>query len=169
MSTSASQTKAQASYHPSGYVCSSFSFRRAFSPLLISTYMQGMSDSLKRARKPFLTRNLLTGGVIVAFATATFWYSIAAVQQDDFVRPKATPYQRFTVLIYLCAYRLMFKIFCRLRRNVGRCRRSRKSLKRSDGTIHLLNTSATMIYPYPQPSRTTHRECLQVRRQLDPP
>ncbi|KAJ9110929.1 hypothetical protein QFC19_001438 [Naganishia cerealis] len=63
MSTSASQTKAQASYHPAGY---------------------GMSPSLKRARKPFLTRNLLTGGVITAFAVGTFWYSIAAVQQDDF-------------------------------------------------------------------------------------
>ena len=46
---------------------------------------QGMSPSLKRARKPFLTRNLLTGGVIAAFAAGTFWYSIAAVQQDDFV------------------------------------------------------------------------------------
>jgi hypothetical protein len=44
-----------------------------------------MSTSLKRARKPFLTRNLLTGGVIAAFAAGTFWYSIAAVQQDDFV------------------------------------------------------------------------------------
>ncbi|KAJ9101036.1 hypothetical protein QFC21_003254 [Naganishia friedmannii] len=60
---SASQTKAQASYHPAGY---------------------GMSPSLKRARKPFLTRNLLTGGIIASFALGTFWYSIAAVQQDDF-------------------------------------------------------------------------------------
>ncbi|KAJ9118560.1 hypothetical protein QFC22_003780 [Naganishia vaughanmartiniae] len=60
---SASQTKAQASYHPAGY---------------------GMSQSLKRARKPFLTRNLLTGGIIASFAFGTFWYSIAAVQQDDF-------------------------------------------------------------------------------------
>jgi cytochrome c oxidase assembly factor 3 len=50
-----------------------------------------MSTSLKRARKPFLTRNLLTGGVIAAFAAGTFWYSIAAVQQDDFVSIVLTP------------------------------------------------------------------------------
>lgn len=50
-----------------------------------SVRSQGMSPSLKRARKPFLTRNLLTGGIIAAFAAGTFWYSIAAVQQDDFV------------------------------------------------------------------------------------
>jgi len=45
---------------------------------------QGVSPSLKRARKPFLTRNLLTGASIVLFATSVYWYSIAAVKQDDF-------------------------------------------------------------------------------------
>ncbi|KAK8844730.1 hypothetical protein IAR55_006580 [Kwoniella newhampshirensis] len=51
------------SYHPKGY---------------------GMSSSLKRARKPFILTNSLIGGTIFAFAVGVYFYSISAVQQDDF-------------------------------------------------------------------------------------
>ncbi|WWD22716.1 hypothetical protein CI109_107209 [Kwoniella shandongensis] len=51
------------SYHPKGY---------------------GMSTSLKRARKPFILTNSLIGGTIFAFAVGVYFYSISAVQQDDF-------------------------------------------------------------------------------------
>lgn len=46
---------------------------------------QDESASLQRARKPFMTRNFLTGAAIVSFIVGTYAYSIAAVKQDDFV------------------------------------------------------------------------------------
>ncbi|GAA5885267.1 hypothetical protein JCM6882_009548 [Rhodosporidiobolus microsporus] len=60
---STSMRAAKASYHPGGY---------------------GVSEGLKRARKPFFTRNLITGGAISAFAIWVYLYSIRAVAQDDF-------------------------------------------------------------------------------------
>ncbi|GAA5968025.1 hypothetical protein JCM11641_003705 [Rhodosporidiobolus odoratus] len=54
---------AKATYHPGGY---------------------GVSEGLKRARAPFFTRNLITGGLISAFAFSVYFYSIRAVAQDDF-------------------------------------------------------------------------------------
>ncbi|BGP13797.1 hypothetical protein JCM10213_006371 [Rhodosporidiobolus nylandii] len=54
---------AKATYHPGGY---------------------GVSEGLKRARKPFFTRNLITGGLISVFAFSVYLYSIRAVAQDDF-------------------------------------------------------------------------------------
>ncbi|KIS65942.1 uncharacterized protein UMAG_12036 [Mycosarcoma maydis] len=52
-----------ATYHPGGY---------------------GISQGLKRARKPYRVRNILTGSLIVAFATSVYFYSISKVKQDDF-------------------------------------------------------------------------------------
>lgn len=52
-----------ASYHPGGY---------------------GVSEGLKRARRPFLVKNALTGGAIMAFCTGVYFYSISKVKQDDF-------------------------------------------------------------------------------------
>lgn len=59
----ASQRQARATYHPGGY---------------------GVSEGLKRARRPFRTRNFVTGGLITAFAFSVYFYSIRAVAQDDF-------------------------------------------------------------------------------------
>ncbi|GAA6042785.1 hypothetical protein JCM8097_007478 [Rhodosporidiobolus ruineniae] len=44
----------------------------------------GVSEGLKRARLPFRNRNLVTGGLISAFAFSVYMYSIRAVAQDDF-------------------------------------------------------------------------------------
>ncbi|GAA6004597.1 hypothetical protein JCM10207_000950 [Rhodosporidiobolus poonsookiae] len=54
---------AKATYHPGGY---------------------GVSEGLKRARRPFRTANFITGGLITAFAFSVYFYSIRAVAQDDF-------------------------------------------------------------------------------------
>lgn len=43
-----------------------------------------MSNGLRRARVPFLYKNLLTGFVILTFTSTVYIYSIAAVNQDDF-------------------------------------------------------------------------------------
>ncbi|TIB95305.1 hypothetical protein E3Q18_03813 [Wallemia mellicola] len=43
-----------------------------------------MSNGLRRARVPFLYKNLLTGLVILTFTSTVYIYSIAAVNQDDF-------------------------------------------------------------------------------------
>ncbi|PCH40935.1 hypothetical protein WOLCODRAFT_117962 [Wolfiporia cocos MD-104 SS10] len=43
-----------------------------------------MSPGLKRARAPFLMRNIITGGVLVAFTASVWAYSISAVKQDEF-------------------------------------------------------------------------------------
>ncbi|GAA5989337.1 hypothetical protein JCM10908_001265 [Rhodotorula pacifica] len=58
-----SNRQARATYHPGGY---------------------GVSEGLKRARRPFRTRNFITGGLITAFAFSVYMYSIRAVAQDDF-------------------------------------------------------------------------------------
>ncbi|GAA6004884.1 uncharacterized protein JCM10292_002545 [Rhodotorula paludigena] len=58
-----SSRQARATYHPGGY---------------------GVSEGLKRARRPFFTRNLITGSLISAFALSVYLYSIRAVAQDDF-------------------------------------------------------------------------------------
>ncbi|SNX87843.1 uncharacterized protein MEPE_06554 [Melanopsichium pennsylvanicum] len=50
-------------YHPRGY---------------------GISEGLKRARKPYRFRNILTGSLIMGFATSVYFYSISKVKQDDF-------------------------------------------------------------------------------------
>lgn len=47
-----------ASYHPGGY---------------------GISEGLKRARKPYRFRNILTGSLIMGFATSVYFYSISKV------------------------------------------------------------------------------------------
>ncbi|KAJ1024155.1 hypothetical protein NDA16_002994 [Ustilago loliicola] len=52
-----------ATYHPDGY---------------------GISEGLKRARKPYRFRNILTGSLIMGFATSVYFYSISKVKQDDF-------------------------------------------------------------------------------------
>ncbi|TKY87499.1 hypothetical protein EX895_003513 [Sporisorium graminicola] len=52
-----------ATYHPGGY---------------------GISEGLKRARKPYRVRNILTGSLIMGFATSVYFYSISKVKQDDF-------------------------------------------------------------------------------------
>ncbi|SPO30429.1 uncharacterized protein UTRI_06359 [Ustilago trichophora] len=52
-----------ATYHPGGY---------------------GISEGLKRARKPYRFRNILTGSLIMGFATSVYFYSISKVKQDDF-------------------------------------------------------------------------------------
>ncbi|KAK0546375.1 hypothetical protein OC845_004617 [Tilletia horrida] len=52
-----------ASYHPDGY---------------------GVSEGLKRARRPFFWKNTLTGGAILGFAAGVYFYSISKVKQDDF-------------------------------------------------------------------------------------
>jgi hypothetical protein len=43
-----------------------------------------MSEGLKRARRPFLVRNTLTGLLLLGFCGGVYTYSIAAVKQDDF-------------------------------------------------------------------------------------
>lgn len=43
-----------------------------------------MSPGLRRARKPFVLSNLLTGLTILSFVGGVYAYSIAAVNQDDF-------------------------------------------------------------------------------------
>ncbi|GAA6057456.1 hypothetical protein JCM3770_000770 [Rhodotorula araucariae] len=64
MSTSGlSGRQARATYHPGGY---------------------GVSEGLKRARRPFRTRNFVTGTLIFGFAASVYFYSIRAVAQDDF-------------------------------------------------------------------------------------
>lgn len=51
-------TSTHQSYHPGGY---------------------GVSEGLKRARRPFIVRNIVTGGAIAAFAVSVYWYSISKV------------------------------------------------------------------------------------------
>ena len=48
-----------------------------------SSFMR-MSPGLLRARQPFLVRNIFTGLLISSFAAGVYFYSIAAVKQDDF-------------------------------------------------------------------------------------
>lgn len=48
-----------ATYHPNGY---------------------GISEGLKRARKPYRLRNLVTGSLIMGFATSVYFYSISKVR-----------------------------------------------------------------------------------------
>lgn len=48
-----------ATYHPDGY---------------------GISEGLKRARKPYRMRNILTGSLIMGFATSVYFYSISKVR-----------------------------------------------------------------------------------------
>ncbi|MBW0501961.1 hypothetical protein O181_041676 [Austropuccinia psidii MF-1] len=43
-----------------------------------------MSPALHRARAPFRATNLLTGAGILTFTFGVYFYSIAAVKQDDF-------------------------------------------------------------------------------------
>ncbi|KAJ3740932.1 hypothetical protein DFH05DRAFT_1507726 [Lentinula detonsa] len=43
-----------------------------------------MSPGLKRARAPFLVRNVITGIILGTFAVGVYTYSIRAVRQDDF-------------------------------------------------------------------------------------
>ncbi|KAK0556171.1 hypothetical protein OC844_005928 [Tilletia horrida] len=52
-----------ASYHPGGY---------------------GVSEGLRRARRPYFWKNAVTGGLILSFATGVYYYSISKVKQDDF-------------------------------------------------------------------------------------
>jgi len=58
-----SSREARQTYHPGGY---------------------GVSEGLKRARRPFRTRNFVTGSLIFGFAASVYFYSIRAVAQDDF-------------------------------------------------------------------------------------
>ncbi|ORY27347.1 putative mitochondrion protein [Naematelia encephala] len=44
----------------------------------------GMSESLRRARRPYLIRNAITGVVLASFVIGVYAYSISAVKQDDF-------------------------------------------------------------------------------------
>ncbi|GAA5848464.1 hypothetical protein JCM8547_004522 [Rhodosporidiobolus lusitaniae] len=60
---SVSTRAAKATYHPGGY---------------------GVSEGLKRARRPFRTANFITGSLITGFALSVYLYSIRAVAQDDF-------------------------------------------------------------------------------------
>ncbi|KEP53051.1 coiled-coil protein [Rhizoctonia solani 123E] len=60
---SISKATASASYRPNGY---------------------GMSPALKKARRPFVIRNAITGTAIAAFAVGVWAYSISAVKQDNF-------------------------------------------------------------------------------------
>ena len=46
--------------------------------------LQGISPGLRRARRPFLLVNLLTGSAIALLATGIWAYSIRAVRQDVF-------------------------------------------------------------------------------------
>ncbi|CAG7848675.1 SubName: Full=Uncharacterized protein {ECO:0000313/EMBL:CCA75201.1} [Serendipita indica DSM 11827] len=55
--------KAADSYRPKGY---------------------GMSPGLRRARRPFLVSNIVTGSLIALFVTGIWAYSIRAVRQDVF-------------------------------------------------------------------------------------
>lgn len=48
-----------ATYHPGGY---------------------GISEGLKRARKPYQLKNILTGSLIMGFATSVYFYSISKVR-----------------------------------------------------------------------------------------
>lgn len=50
-----------ASYHPKGY---------------------GVSEGLKRARKPYRMRNAVTGVIIMGFAASVYFYSISKVRTD---------------------------------------------------------------------------------------
>ncbi|EPQ30583.1 uncharacterized protein PFL1_02107 [Pseudozyma flocculosa PF-1] len=52
-----------ATYHPKGY---------------------GVSEGLKRARRPYLVKNIVTGSLIMGFAVGVYLYSISKVKQDDF-------------------------------------------------------------------------------------
>ncbi|TXT06047.1 hypothetical protein VHUM_03520 [Vanrija humicola] len=71
--------QADASYHPHGFV------RHAvLLPRPADTHAQDESASLRRARRPYIIRNVLTGGAIVAFIVGVYAYSISAVKQDDF-------------------------------------------------------------------------------------
>ncbi|KZP00133.1 hypothetical protein CALVIDRAFT_595541 [Calocera viscosa TUFC12733] len=44
----------------------------------------GMSNALRRARRPYLMRNTLVGTAISVFAVSVYLYSIRAVKQEDF-------------------------------------------------------------------------------------
>ncbi|KAN0064917.1 hypothetical protein ACQY0O_001974 [Thecaphora frezii] len=52
-----------ATYHPKGY---------------------GVSEGLKRARRPYLFKNAVTGSLIMGFVVGVYFYSISKVKQDDF-------------------------------------------------------------------------------------
>ena len=52
---------------------------------------QQMSESLKRARKPFIWKNRFVGLGLMCFSIGIFAYSISAVQQDDFVSAPVAP------------------------------------------------------------------------------
>lgn len=66
---------------------------------------QGMSESLQRARKPFLVKNALIGSSVAAFAIGVYTYAISAVKQDDFVR------RFFLFLLCSAVFLLLFLTF----------------------------------------------------------
>ncbi|KAL9936346.1 hypothetical protein V8E36_004414 [Tilletia maclaganii] len=70
-SSSTPPRSTHASYHPDGY---------------------GVSEGLKRARRPYFWKNAITGGAILAFATGVYYYSISKVKQmpADLAADKAT-------------------------------------------------------------------------------
>ncbi|KAI8991411.1 hypothetical protein BDF20DRAFT_844494 [Mycotypha africana] len=44
----------------------------------------GFSPALQRARKPFVTRNVMTLVGLLTFTSSVYAYSLMAVKQDDF-------------------------------------------------------------------------------------
>ncbi|CAG8581747.1 14694_t:CDS:2 [Funneliformis caledonium] len=52
-------------------------------PLKYQTQKILFTPALKRARKPFVVRNAITGMLLLGFCGAVYSYSIMAVKQDD--------------------------------------------------------------------------------------
>ncbi|KAJ1982654.1 hypothetical protein H4R35_000177 [Dimargaris xerosporica] len=48
-------------------------------------------EILRRARRPYLARNIATGAGILGFATAVYLYSMFAIKQEDFSDVAAPP------------------------------------------------------------------------------
>lgn len=86
-----------ATYHPDGY---------------------GISEGLKRARKPYRVRNILTGSLIMGFATSVYFYSISKVRAFMAAR-------HFAISILTHRSSLLCTVHCctgQARRLLGSCR-----------------------------------------------
>ncbi|KAL1923450.1 uncharacterized protein VTP21DRAFT_8430 [Calcarisporiella thermophila] len=59
-----------------------FSTKPAWSTVSRRAYE--VPEVLKRARRPYRTRNVITGLALLGFCTAVYSYSFLAVKQDDF-------------------------------------------------------------------------------------
>lgn len=118
-----------ATYHPGGY---------------------GVSEGLKRARKPYRVKNLVTGSLIVGFATSVYFYSISKVRFTLF---------RMPIILAMALLTSLFLASSRLTYSCG----SYRSSKTTSRILQRSGLQLASLLPS-QPSRITSTKCNQLSK-----